>query len=471
MRPLRKLRKSRKAMIFNIFLVIIMVVFLTYGYIRITEKHDKIKKEIGEHPMEVVTKVQEGEKALIFLDFAAQMAIYQAAYDLQAQGGISNATACGTYYGFNSWNAAAGKTCFVDSSTAKDSLKDLFVSNLVARVAAYPSADFIGNVPTAAFARGLALTAGQPATTLGTPSEAPKCTAGQEVQKDFTYPSTTGFHPPNGSRVWVPAEANCKGSYPLIVWMHGCQKRTTARSHVRFGDGHRQDIIPQTRKLIKEGKVQPVILAAPSQTKGAHGYYGVKNSPCGFSLWGEHFDHKKFVKLVSENLPEGITISSVSFMGHSGAGCGRKTGIHSAATAYPDALAIGQWDTCSKGLFGTSLKQKLGTNTKFIAIYANMGKRRDEQNKAMGITKKITCPKTEITGGSMDECYSDEQGKWFGLKTVSRNHGRAVSVGTDLFLRMFFPAAPSAPAVASATKPATTTPSAVLSTTKPPATT
>ena len=49
------------------------------------------------------------------------------------------------------------QNCFVDVNSAKNTLRDLFVSDLVARVAAYPSADFVGNVPTAALSRGAAI--------------------------------------------------------------------------------------------------------------------------------------------------------------------------------------------------------------------------------------------------------------------------------------------------------------------------
>jgi hypothetical protein len=156
MNMFKDLRRSRKAMIFNIFLVILTVVVLTYAYIRLSEKSD-VTKAIGLDSMKLITKVQEGEKALIFLDFAAKLAIYQAVYDLQAKGGTSEASACGTYYGFARWNSDSGKNCFVDVDSAKNTLRDLFVSSLIARVAAYPSADFVGNVPTAALSRGAAL--------------------------------------------------------------------------------------------------------------------------------------------------------------------------------------------------------------------------------------------------------------------------------------------------------------------------
>jgi len=143
-------------MVFNIMIVIFTITILVYAFIRLSAKMNS-SKEIGVSEFDLVAKIQEGEKAMIFLDSAAKMAIYQAVYDLQAQGGISEATLCGIYYGFNKWNSDTGQTCFVDADSAKNSMRDLFVSNLVARVAKYPSADFVGNVPAAAYARGAAL--------------------------------------------------------------------------------------------------------------------------------------------------------------------------------------------------------------------------------------------------------------------------------------------------------------------------
>jgi hypothetical protein len=167
-------RSSRKAWLFNLLMVIFTIVILTYAFIRINEKQSSVKMQIGENPLTLVTKMQEGEKAMIFLDFAAKLAVYQSIHDLEEEGGISEESRCGSYYGFNRWNSEAGESCFVDARKAKDSLRDLFVSNLVARMAAYPNADFIGNLPAAAFARGEALAATYQAGVSVAPSAAPQ---------------------------------------------------------------------------------------------------------------------------------------------------------------------------------------------------------------------------------------------------------------------------------------------------------
>ena len=152
-------RKSRKAFLFNLLMVMFTAFILTYAFIQISEKQSQVKMPIGANSLTLVTKMQAGEKAMIFLDFAAKLAVYQAIHELQKEGGISEESRCGNYYGFNKWNSESGESCFVDANKAKDSLRDLFVSNLVARVAAYPDADFIGNLPTAACLMGEALSA------------------------------------------------------------------------------------------------------------------------------------------------------------------------------------------------------------------------------------------------------------------------------------------------------------------------
>lgn len=155
---MRALLRSRKAVIFNILLVLITVVVLTYGLVQVGDKYRKIDREIGEEPFKVVAKVQQGENALIFLDLSARMALRQAVYDLHSRGGMTG-TGCGTYYGFRMWNSASGEDCAPDMESAEQALKDLFLSNLQARVSAYPYADFAGDLPSSAVSAGAAVAA------------------------------------------------------------------------------------------------------------------------------------------------------------------------------------------------------------------------------------------------------------------------------------------------------------------------
>jgi hypothetical protein len=436
--------RGKKAFIFNIMIVVLTIVVLTYGYIRISEKTD-VRKEIGENSLEMITRIQDGEKALIFLDFAAKMAVYQAVYDLQQQGGVSESGTCGTYYGFNRWNSESGQECFVDADTAKDSMRDLFVSSLVARVAAYPSADFVGNVPTAAFARGMALAASdQMGVSSNAPAEvsAPTCSGGEDYTVDFNYNVESGLFPDSGGRLWVPSQATCAGSYPLVVFLHGCMRGTHAALHKDFGDTSSTDILPLAKRLVQAGLSMPVIFAAPSQTRGTANYEGVPGSPCGESLWGPEFDPSRFVDLVMTRLPEGVRISSVSFIGHSEAGCSVNIGTQKALSDMTGLFAVGNFDSCAERVLGSSLRDRLGTTTKFLAVHSAMGVNRAEQDAAMNISTRMECPLSGIDGGQLGSCLKNETRGYFSftMRDVSAGaHGKALLVGVEQFLEQFFP--------------------------------
>ncbi len=440
------LLRSRKGMVFNIMVVIFTIVVLSYAYVQLSNKLD-VDHELGEMQFDAVIKMQEGEKALIFLDFASRMALYQSVFDLQSQGGISEAGACGTYYGFNRWNAESGETCFVDADTAKDALRDLFVSNLVARVAAYPSADFVGNVPGAAASRGSALAATDVMGVAAATGEAvSSCGEGDDLMEDFTFSSGSGFFPDDGGRVWVPSEANCPGSYPLIVFLHGCMRESHATKHRNFGDGLEYDIIPLTKRFIQAGTVRPLILAAPSQTRGLANFRGSPDSPCGPSLWGSEFDAAAFVDQVREELPDGVILSSVSFVTHDGAACSIMSGLHSAAMRFSTAYAVGQFDSCASSELGGSLAGKLGQDVRFMAVYASQASpdQRSAHNSALGIAEDRQCPSSEIPGGGLAGCLSNNDAKRFAftMSDISSGaHGRSLHVGMEHFLKAFFPVA------------------------------
>lgn len=152
---MKKITKNKKALIpiFNFFIALLLLAVLTIGYIDLSEK-TKVEKVIGQNPIEVVTKIQQGENAMIFLDSAAKLSLYQAIYDMQDSGGLKGTSQCGDYYGFKKWNAPPDTSCILNSTAAKESLEQFFIQNLVARMSAYPSADFVGNLPATAFTTG-----------------------------------------------------------------------------------------------------------------------------------------------------------------------------------------------------------------------------------------------------------------------------------------------------------------------------
>ncbi len=155
-----KFRKNKRAIFFGPMILLFTILILTYSFIRLSNKMDAVTEEIGINQLEAVAMIQEGEKALLFLDFAAKMSIYQAVYDLQQRGGISDSSTCGTYYGFNKWNSEQGQNCIVNTDNAKTALQNIFVSNVVSRMAGHPTADFAAQIPESQALRQVVVTSG-----------------------------------------------------------------------------------------------------------------------------------------------------------------------------------------------------------------------------------------------------------------------------------------------------------------------
>jgi len=426
----KKVFTNRKAMVFNILIVIFTILVLTYAFIRLSEKTDKIEKEIGVTQVDAIMKIQEGDKALLFIDMAAKMAAYQAVYDLQSRGGVLENQVCGSYYGFNRWNSDSGQRCFVTSKSVSNSLRNLFVSSLSARLAPYPHADFLMNIP------GLATRIAERSSITMDKENVLRC--GDDLLKDFSF-GTSHFFPEMGGSIWVPSEARCPGAYPLIIFLHDCMRKDIATVHKNFGDDDRYDIIPYVKQLVTTKKSKPVILAAPSQTVGTAMIENVPDSPCGESLWGRDFNPAQFIALVEQNLPIGVKISSVSFVGHGAAGCDIDAGTHKAANY--DIFAIGQFDSCAEKVLGDSLKSKLGTGKNFFALYGMLSGDRVAQNTAMEMNKKVACRISGINGVEFTDCVSDKDGNRlsFSIKDAgAESHGRALIVGVEQFLLAFF---------------------------------
>ncbi|MCP4674789.1 MAG: hypothetical protein GY854_04595 [Deltaproteobacteria bacterium] len=268
-------------------------------------------------------------------------------------------------------------------------------------------------------------------------TDSSSCGSLPAVVNDFTYESDTGYFPENGARVWVPSEANCEGGFPLIVYLHGCMRSKSAAPHRHFGDNSRFDVLNTARELLSSGSIEPVIIAAPSQTRGNATWRGSPHSPCGPSLWGQAFEIDAFIEQVKENLPTGVNISSVSIAGHSGAGCYLRSGIFSALHEI-EFYAVGSFDTCSGGVHGKQLLDSIG-DSKYLSISGTMGDGRDNQNRQMNISNKVQCP-SSLFEKKLKNCYSNNESTSFSYSMASPNHRRAITLGVEQFLKSFFKA-------------------------------
>jgi hypothetical protein len=146
------------------------------------------------------------------------------------------------------------------------------------------------------------------------------CPSGQDEIIDVNYPQ-------DGS-VWVPREAQCGGSFPLVVMLHGINPSMNPTPSL--GGGRHLEY--EVRSLIDAGLIKPVILAEPVQDDAASaGSTGLYTA----SEW-EPAHHLDLVNAVLD--PRGITIADLSYIGHSGAGCDSKNGLYLVLDRYADLI-------------------------------------------------------------------------------------------------------------------------------------
>ncbi len=120
---------------------------------------------------------------------------------------------------------------------------------------------------------------------------------------------------PDRGAVWLPAELRCgDGPVDVVVLLHGLNGLRAAAP--LLGGGLRLELL--VRGLIDGGVMRPVVLAAP-----------VHFQATSSMLYGDGFDPARHLELVEQALaPARRTIGTVSYIGHSGAGCHEQNGLY-----------------------------------------------------------------------------------------------------------------------------------------------
>lgn len=151
--------------------------------------------------------------------------------------------------------------------------------------------------------------------------------------KDIKTPSRAYM-----GRVFVhDRAAEAKKPLPLVVFIHGLNK---AKIKFRWmGGGEEGDVRRIVADLIDDGKVQPVLLAAPSSIQPDAVATG-----SSFPI----FDFDQFLALTEKSLDGVATIDKTRIIvaGHSGAGCSSNGGIVAAARAKTVPYSVISIDTC-----------------------------------------------------------------------------------------------------------------------------
>ena len=161
-----------------------------------------------------------------------------------------------------------------------------------------------------------------------------------------------------GGRAYVPKQVTADAPVPLVVFLHGVNRRN--RLHMWLGSGP-ADLRARLDKWIAQGDLPPAVLAAPSQTRDAL-WPG--------ALW-TGIDLDEFVAAAERAVAGRARISrdQVIVAGHSGAGCNLEGGILKIAAARGAIRPIGivALDTCLDAEVGRALAQ--ASDSTRIATY------------------------------------------------------------------------------------------------------
>ncbi|HMJ55845.1 MAG TPA: hypothetical protein VK540_27425 [Polyangiaceae bacterium] len=176
---------------------------------------------------------------------------------------------------------------------------------------------------------------------LSAPSRAGKSFDFEFHDEEYLLPRQHG-----SGRAYVPAQVTADDPVPLVVFLHGVNRRN--RLHMWLGSGP-ADLRARMDKWIARGDLPPAVLAAPSQTRDA--------------LWPAMLwtgiDLDEFVAAAERAVAGRARIShdQVIVAGHSGAGCNLTGGLLKIAADRGAIRPIGivALDTCLDGEVGQAL--------------------------------------------------------------------------------------------------------------------
>lgn len=144
-----------------------------------------------------------------------------------------------------------------------------------------------------------------------------------------------------GSLAYVPANVDAGATVPVVVFFHGLNPDEKLHPEL---DGSAFDLRRAVDALVRDGKVAPFVLAAPTHSRLATGTR---------AMWHD-FDLDRFLTTTQEALGTRARIdrSRVVLVGHSGGGCNPAAGILAPNVAVHSILAV---DTC----LDTEVSQRL----------------------------------------------------------------------------------------------------------------
>jgi hypothetical protein len=171
--------------------------------------------------------------------------------------------------------------------------------------------------------------------------------AGRTV--DFEFNDETYVLPKQhrGGRAYVPKQVSADDPVPLVVFLHGVNRRRQLHPWLKRGRG--TDLRPLLEQWIEQGDVPPAVIAGPSQTRDA---------AWGSRLW-TGFELDAFVEATEQAMAGRAHVArdQVIVAGHSGAGCNASGGLLKIAADRGSIRPLGivAIDTCLDAGVGEAL--------------------------------------------------------------------------------------------------------------------
>ncbi len=235
----------------------------------------------------------------------------------------------------------------------------------------------------------------------------------------------------NAGRVWIPAGVDAGTRYPIAVLLHGLNPDRIAHAMLSK-EGH--DLARVARDLIEAGRIRPVLLAAPSQIRGAE---------TSVTLW-QDFSLDHFLWRVRQALPAGVGIDArrVVVLGHSGAGCNRDGGLWRLAETHGTRLRmLAAVDTCLDPDFGRHLRASVRREVTLVNLWQPHWERPVHQfERELGVSRVAR----SAAGTPLDNVHTDGR-KWWSVELADLGkdpHTSIVERAAALVLQLAFPARP-----------------------------
>jgi hypothetical protein len=236
---------------------------------------------------------------------------------------------------------------------------------------------------------------------------------------------------PDKGAVWVPAEAQCGGAFDLVVMLHGINPDSTPAPSL--GGGRRLEVL--VRSLIDAGLVRPLLLAEPVHFEGSSSaLYGAGFEPT------VHLD-----KVLAALAPYGAALASLSYTGHSGAGCDADNGLYKILAqraklipAYAPTMPLwGLEDVCYESAYHweAPLAALSNTSTAIVNMYTVQGDPDAFEAGLLPGAVPMSCSPTLY-----DSCIRAPARPWCSLRTRAAA-GIVHNNNPYFFVREVFPSA------------------------------